>query len=204
MAPFEPAPEMVSKLISFSACVSARIVSSCRAAPISSMPPFGASRSSQARKRTTAAPSRFWAARAPLISAAFLRALGRMHGSVARTMRALPPLSLRKNQNAAVAGSSLTRLPAFLRAASRASSAAGALILASGARCAFASAPILALSTNSSGLPVTGTMAKASATGLCATSEPRMLKSQAMESGSVSTTASWPSLRKVACSSLIF
>ena len=77
----------------------------------------------------------------------------------------------------------------------------GALILASGARCAFASAPILALSTNSSGLPLTGTMANASATGLCATSEPRMLNSQAIESGSVSTTASWPSLRSVACSS---
>ena len=36
-------------------------------------------------------------------------------------------------------GSSRTRLPAFFSAASRASSAAGALILASGARCAFAS-----------------------------------------------------------------
>ena len=47
-------------------------------------------------------------------------------------------------------------------------------------------------------------MAKASATGLCATSLPRMLNSQAMESGSVRTTASSPSLRRAACSSAIF
>ena len=78
------------------------------------------------------------------------------------------------------------------------------LILASGARCALASGPILAASTNSSGLPLAGTIANASATGLCATSEPRMLNSQQIESGNVSTTASWPSFFRSACSSLSF
>ena len=74
---------MVSKLISFSAWVSLRMASSCCATAISSSPPLAASRSSQARKRTTAAPSRLCAARAPLISAAFLRALGSRQGSAA-------------------------------------------------------------------------------------------------------------------------
>src|SRR6476646_9439091 len=50
MAPFGPAPEMVSKLISLSACVSARSSSSRFEAAISSMRPAAASRSSQARK----------------------------------------------------------------------------------------------------------------------------------------------------------
>ena len=76
-----PAPEMVSKLISFSACVSRGSSPAGATAAISSSLPFGASRSSQARKRTTAAPSRLCAARAPLISAAFLRALGSRQGS---------------------------------------------------------------------------------------------------------------------------
>ena len=195
---------MVSKLISFRACVSLRIVSSRFETAISSSPPLGASRSSQARKRDTAAPSRLCAERAPLISAPFLRALGSRHGSGPRTMRALPPLSLRKNQLEAVAGSSRTRLPRPLSAFSRRSRFAGSLILASAARCALASGPILAGSTNSSGLPLAGTIANASATGLCATSAPRMLSNQATESGSVRITASSPSLRNVACSSAIF
>ena len=95
-----------------------------------------------------------------------------------------------------------TILPASLSATSRRSSAAGSLILARGARCALASGPILAASTNSSGLPLAGTTANASATGLCATSEPRMLNSQQIESGNVSTTASWPSFFRSACRSL--
>jgi len=45
-----------------------------------------------------------------------------------------------------------------------------------------------------------GTTAKASGTGLWAASEPRMLKSQAIESGCVKITASALSRRRVSCS----
>ena len=198
MAPLGPAPEIVSKLISFSAWVSLRMPSSCRATAISSRPPLPPSRSSQAKKRAITAPSRLWAARAPAISATFLRALGSRQGSAPRTIRPLP--SLRKNQFAAVLGSSRTRLPAALSAASRGASWAGALSFAKGIKCARASRPILVLSMKSSGLPAAGTMAKASGTGLWATSEPRILKSQAIESGCVRITASALSRRRVSCS----
>ena len=69
-------PEMVSNEISFRAWLPARCCSSARTAPISSTAsPAVRARSSQERKRTTAAPSRTCAIRAPLISVAFLMRL---------------------------------------------------------------------------------------------------------------------------------
>ena len=153
---------------------------------------LGGAASSQARNRTTAAPSRTCAARAPLISAAHLRAFGSMHGSRPRTMAALP--SARAIANAAVSASSRTFFLAVRSAFSRAGKSFGRHAGARrGARCAAASASILRASMNSSALPLAGTIANASVTGLCATSVPRMLSSQQIESGSVSTAASWPS-----------
>ena len=92
-------------------------------------------------------------------------------------------------------------MPAFFKAARRSPRASGAPSLATGARCALVSRSILAGSMNSSALPLAGTMANASATGLWATSEPRMLKSQQIEGGKVRTTASWPSFFRVAWTS---
>ena len=57
---------------------------------------------------------------------------------------------------------------------------------------------------NSEGLPRAGTRAKASASGEWLMSPPRMLNSQAMESSSVSRTASAFSRLRVSCSSAIF
>ena len=53
---------------------------------ISSSVPSAAQSSSQARKRTTALPSRRWAARAPTISASVLIDFGRMQGSCPRAI----------------------------------------------------------------------------------------------------------------------
>ena len=94
---------MVSKEISCSWFVARRKASSWRTAAISSSSPAAASLSSQARKRVTAAPSRTWAARAPLISAAFLTAFRAMQGSGPRATRRGPPSAL-ANAKAAVCG----------------------------------------------------------------------------------------------------
>ena len=146
-----------------------------------------------------AAPSRLWAARVPLISVAFLLRLRQQAGiGAAARCAPLPPLSLRKNQLAADVGDRAARACAlpFRRPVQPVGSSAGraSLSLASWRGAPGPPAPILAGSMKSSGLPLAGTMAKASATGLCATSEPRMLSSQAMESGSVRMTASSPVL----------
>ena len=90
MAPFGPAPEMVGNEMSFSRPVSRRKVSSAATASISVSLPSGASRSSQARKRATAAPSRRCAARAPAISACVLDRLHQRDRIGAA--RGLPPL----------------------------------------------------------------------------------------------------------------
>ena len=92
MAPFGPAPEMVGNDTSFKRPVSRRKLSSAATASISVSVPFGASRSSQARKRVTAAPSRRCAARVPTISAWFFTAFISVIGSAARV--GLPPCSL--------------------------------------------------------------------------------------------------------------
>src|SRR6476646_4664801 len=82
MAPFGPAPAIVGKEMSLSAPVSRRKLSSAATTSISvSLPPGGASLSSQARKRVTAAPSRRWALRLPTISAWFLIAFNSVIGS---------------------------------------------------------------------------------------------------------------------------
>ena len=103
MAPSGPAPEMLGNDTSLSRPVSRRKLSSASTAPISVSWPFGASRSNQARKRVTAAPSRTCAARAPSISTGFLTAFIIAIGSSPRVT--LPPASpmMRDSASAPVA-----------------------------------------------------------------------------------------------------
>jgi hypothetical protein len=104
MAPCGPAPEMESKLTSFSAPVAARNASNFSTVSISVSAPFGASRANQARNRVSAWPSRIWARRVPASSASFLHA-GQWRGSGARMIFA-PACSRRwKIAAAAQAGS---------------------------------------------------------------------------------------------------
>ncbi len=77
--------------MSFSRPVSRRKLSSASTASISVSLPFGASRSSQARNRAIATPSRLCAARLPAISAWFFTAFISVIGSAPRT--GLPPLA---------------------------------------------------------------------------------------------------------------
>ena len=90
--------------------MSRRKLSSAATASISVSFPRGASRSSQARNRTTAAPSRTCAARAPAISVAFFTAFIRAIGSGPRAT--LPPawVTILASASAAVAWSSRTLL----------------------------------------------------------------------------------------------
>ena len=136
MAPLGPLPEIVSKLISRAGCVARRKPSSRRTASISSISPGGCA-SSQARKRTIAAPSRTCAARAPLISADVFTALSAREGSGPRAMRPGPP-SARANQEPAVFGSRRTRFLALRRALMRSERASGGESLANASRCARA------------------------------------------------------------------
>ena len=94
---------MVGNETSLSAPVSRRKVSSAATASISVRRPRGASRSNQARKRATAAPSRCCAACAPAISAKFFTAFMATIGSAPRTI--LPPaaVTMRASASAAVA-----------------------------------------------------------------------------------------------------
>ena len=190
MAPLGPLPEMVSKLISRSWLVARRKPSSRRTASISSSAPVAAAPSSQARKRATASPSRRCAARAPLISVAFLLAFSGSDGiGPARDAPWCRRARARTN-SPRYWGSRRTRLPAVRSAFRRSASAAGSLTLAKVSRCARTAGASLSAAMNSSGLPLAGTIAKASATGVCGMSEPRMLNSQATLSLSVRMTAS--------------
>ena len=81
---------MVGNEMSFNRPLSRRKLSSASTASISVSLPVGASRSSQARKRAIATPSRLCAARAPAISAWFFTAFISAIGSAPRT--GLPPL----------------------------------------------------------------------------------------------------------------
>ena len=84
MAPFGPVPEMVSKLRSRKCAPSARKSANFRAASISLTVP-GEVRSSQARNRQMAKPSRSWAATMPASSMGFLQARGMTTGSLSAT-----------------------------------------------------------------------------------------------------------------------
>src|SRR5580692_8572125 len=84
MAAFGPDPEMVGNDTSLRRPVSRRKVSSASTASISVSRPDGATRSNQARKVVTAAPSRRWAVRLPAISVSFLMAFMAATGSVRR------------------------------------------------------------------------------------------------------------------------
>ena len=151
-----------------------------------------------------ATPSRSCAARAPAISALFLRALGSTQGSVALATSLLVAPSCWRNQKAALVSSMRTRFLDFFSAAMRSLSSAGSRRRLMPFRYLRTSVDSLRRSIKSSGLPTACRTAKASGVGLCCTSEPRMLKAQAMESGIVSTTASSPASFSVLCSSAIF
>ena len=181
---------MASKEMSVSSPVSRRNVSSRFTTEISSSPPFGASRSSQWRNRTIAAPSRRCAVRAPSRSAAFLRAFGRIEGSCPSTIFA--PVAARRALIASDVhtGSSWTAAFAAPSASSAAAKSDGGRTSVVRFRCARTSSGTRAGSMNTAARPVRGTMAWARTTGVCGTSRPRMLNSQARQSGIAITSAS--------------
>ena len=206
IAPFGPAPEMVSKETSRSGiCVSSPVCAAgspraCVTTAISSSVP-GAWRSSQHSNFAIAAPSRRCAARAPAISALFLVARGRRAGSVAETT--VPPLSR------PACAASRRPAPDRARSSRRPSPSPPDLGLerrrrAAGRQAASDRLPVsigsLRLSMKSSCAPSAASMAKPSASGVCGTSPPRMLKVQASEDGSVSTACVAPSLAIAAAS----
>ncbi len=203
MAPFGPAAEMVSKLISLSWPDSRRQSSSLTAAAISSILRESPTSSIQARNRAMATPSRKCAARAPLISAAFLMALGRTQGSAPGTNLVPSAWSAWAKRIGAVSGSSRTRALDCASAVSLAISVAGSAMSRNSLRLPRTLPPTLAASMNRVGRPFAGTMAKASATGVWRMSPPRMLNSQAMESSMVRSTASAFSSRSSVCTSRI-
>ena len=110
-------------------------------------------------KRAMATASRRCAARAPLISAAFLMALGRMQGSCPWTICAPSALSTRAKRMGVVSGSSRTRALASPNALSRSMSAAGSAMSTTSRNSPFTLSPILAESMNRVGRPFAGTMA---------------------------------------------
>jgi hypothetical protein len=195
MAPFGPAPQIVSKLMSCSAFVARRKPSSACTTSISVSPPFGASRSSQHRNSTIAAPSRRCASRVAAISAAFLRALGRRQGSspqatstprfqdiVAHGQRGPLALSTRTGPGSVPArGEGLRRMQRDARPQMRAHRVVS-----------------FAGSANRSTRPSSCRIAKPCTTGFFGTSAPRMFNSQQIESGSVSTAAFCPAWRSSA------
>ena len=170
---------MVGKEISLSLPVSRRKVSSAATASISVSFPFGASRSSQARKRVSAAPSRRCASRMPEISVSFLIAFRRSTGSA--PFDTTPPDFSTASASAleAVAWSSrIVRPPAaiFRSATMNWTGSSTAASLESASRTVFES---LRPSMKSDGLPSRGTIAQESGSGVWETSLPRMLKVQA-------------------------
>ena len=191
MAPFGPAPAMVGNETSLSRPVSRRKLSSASTASISVRLPPGASRSNQARKRVTAAPSRSCAARAPAISAAFFTAFIGAIGSPPRMI--LPPFSATRRAIASgqAAGSSRTvrcSLPsaARSRSKSRASRARRRALRGDGGRRCRA----CGRRHRAPAGPPAARSRSASTTGVCGTSLPRMLNSQATACGSETTSAS--------------
>ena len=181
---------MVGNDISLSRPVSRRKVSSAATASISVSLPRGASRSNQARKLATAAPSRTCAARAPAISAAFFTAFISAIGSAPRAT--LPPGSddearERIGGGRLVEPHGLARLPSAVSACTKCAGLAHV-----GERFEIVAHLVreLAAVDVERGPPFCGTIAKASGSGVCATSAPRMLKAQATACGSETTSAS--------------
>ena len=155
MAPFGPAAgDGVEADLAQRLRLAAESSRAAATAAISSSRPCGASRSSQARKRTTAAPSRLWAARAPLISAVFLRALGAGKDRARARSCLAAAESLRKNPSCACPGRAgcACRMP--FSAVSRRVERRRVADFASGARCALASGSIFAGVDEQSGLPL--------------------------------------------------
>ncbi len=102
----------------------------------------------------------------------------------------------------AVWGSMSTAFPALPSALSAGVSVAASATSAIPSSACRSSGVILALSRKSVGRPACGTMAKPSTKGVFGTSRPRMLNSQQIDSGSVSTVASALSAPSVARSSV--
>ena len=188
---------MVSKLRPRNRSPSARRAKRRSAASISVMHSAGASASSQARKRTSARPSRIWAARLPATSTGFLQALGRAQGSGPCSGSEPAARSLRAIQAGAVRGSSWTLRPSAARLSRAGPSASGAATVTASASAAARSRVTLRGSMNSDARPAVSRTAKARATGVLPMSAPRMLNSQAIESGALRTTASTPRLSSV-------
>ena len=196
MAPFGPAPEMVEKLRSRNSSPSRRNASSCASASdLATARPAGASRASQARKRVTATPSRRCAARVPVELDLVLARLRQRAGVRRRARSGRRPWRSRSNtQTAAAVASTATRAPACAERVQRRRRARRAARTATPLpRCARRPGASLRASTNQSTPPSARTTAKDSGSGVCGTSPPRMLSSQAIEFGAVSTAASMPS-----------
>ena len=162
----------------------ARLAPKClqrlRARRFRSSLPLGASRSNQARKRATAAPSRKCAARAPSSSILFLAAFISAIGSAADVRFAARRLQRLASRAGAVAASKASRFPSAPSASRSRDQAIGLRDIGKvgqimRARCSTA----CARRHRASACPAAGTMAKLSGKGVCATSAPRMLNSQA-------------------------
>ena len=154
--------------------------------------PEGPSASSQARNRTSARPSRTWAARAPSISALFLQAFGMVQGSGPRSGSDPAARSLWAIQAGADRGSIDTLRWSAASLSSAGPSASGSATETASSSVAASSPVTLRPSMKREAPPPVSTMAKQSATGVFGISAPRMLKSQAIESGAVRTAASAP------------
>ena len=190
MAPSGPAPAMVGNETSFSRPLSRRKLSSASTASIS-VRPRGASRSNQAKNFVTAAPSRSCAARAPAISVGVLHRLHRRDRIAAAhdlaavlddeardrfgAGRGIEPhgaMRLAELGEIALEGGVGAHLGDLLET--------GAHIVAELAQIDIERRPALP----------SAPMAKASTTGVCGTSLPRMLNSHDTSCGSDTTSAS--------------
>ena len=188
MAPLAPAPAMVGKETSLrQPGVAAETLQRLDRVDLGGRP-SGASRSNQARKRVTAAPSRRCAARAPAISAAFFTAFISAIGSLPRGI--VPPVAA--SRRASARGGGPIEPHRALLAAER-----GEAVFVSGERAHIGdlsrrwrtTLPSLRPSTVER-RPALRHDAKASGSGVCVTSPPRMLNTQATACGSETTSAS--------------
>ena len=167
-----------------------------RPALISVRRPAGASRASHARNRQSAMPSFSWALRAPASSTSFLHGLGDEAGSAARATVA--PAAVRRwtIQAAVELGSTWTAWCAAPRRSSAGPRASGGRHAHALAQVLGEAGASLAGSTKRSTVASRCTSAKASGKGVWATSLPRTLRSHAIESGAVRTTASTASFAR--------
>jgi len=183
---------MVSKLGPMHRSCAARNPASRSAASISLGGDASIARPSQVKKPTRAAPSRRCAARAPSISVGFLIALGNWQGSTPTETGISAAFSRSTTQAGVFCGSRRTGLPSPFSRSSAGPNRSGGLAVTLLPRWARVSGDSLRSSMNSSTWPSWFRMAKLSGKGALGTSPPRMFRSQAIESGWVSTVAPAP------------